>query len=71
MENNRLVEVVGVVPGKVYRIKAPLAALQNGEDETSQICVLLTNRYTRAGESVEALSMDSVTLNRAQMFLLE
>lgn len=71
VENNRLVEVVGVVPGKVYRIKAPLAALQNGEDETSQICVLLTNRYTRAGKSVEALSMDSVTLNRAQMFLLE
>ena len=71
VENNRLVEVVGVVPDKVYRIKAPLAALQNGEDETSQICVLLTNRYTRAGKSVEALSMDSVTLNRAQMFLLE
>ncbi len=71
VENNRLVEVVGVVPGKVYRIKAPLAALQNGEDETSQICVLLTNRYTRAGKSVEAFSMDSVTLNRAQMFLLE
>lgn len=71
VENNRLVEVAGVVPGKVYRIKAPLAALQNGEDETSQICVLLTNRYTRAGKSVEALSMDSVTLNRAQMFLLE
>ena len=72
VENNRLVEVTeGLVPGKVYRIKAPLAALQNGDDETSEICVLLTNRYTRAGQSVEALSMDSVSLNRAQMFLLE
>ncbi|MBD5517095.1 MAG: DUF5057 domain-containing protein, partial [Lachnospiraceae bacterium] len=72
VENNRLVEVSeGLVPGKVYRIKAPLAALQNGEDETSEICVVLTNRYTRAGQNVEALSMDSVSLNRAQMFLLE
>ncbi len=72
VENNRLVEVTtGIVPGKVYRIKAPLAALQNGNDETSQICVLLTNRYTRAGQSVEAHSMDDVSLNRAQMFLLE
>ena len=72
VENNRLVEVSeGLVPGKVYRIKAPLIALQNGDDETSEICVLLTNRYTRAGRSVEALSMDSVSLNRAQMFLLE
>ncbi|MDE5940180.1 MAG: DUF5057 domain-containing protein [Lachnospiraceae bacterium] len=72
VENNRLVEVAGgIVPDKVYRIKAPLAALQNGEDETSQVCVLLTSRYTRAGQSVEALSMDSVSLNRAQMFLLE
>ena len=72
VENNRLVEVTGgIVPGKVYRVKAPLAALQNGDDETSRICVLLTNRYTRAGQSVEALSMDSVSLNRAQMFLLE
>ncbi len=72
VENNRLVEVSGgIVPDKVYRVKAPLAALQNGNDETSLICVLLTNRYTRAGQSVEALSMDSVSLNRAQMFLLE
>ncbi|MDE6318604.1 MAG: hypothetical protein K2M22_02610, partial [Lachnospiraceae bacterium] len=72
VEDHRLVEVSsGIVPGKVYRIKAPLLALQNGEDEMSQICVLLTNRYTRAGQSVEALSMDSVSLNRAQMFLLE
>ncbi|MDE7430031.1 MAG: DUF5057 domain-containing protein, partial [Lachnospiraceae bacterium] len=72
VENNRLVEVTeGIVPGKVYRIKAPLTALQSGDDETSEICVLLTNRYTRAGQSVEALSMDSVSLNRAQMFLLE
>ncbi len=72
VENNRLVEVTeGIVPDKVYRIKAPLTALQMGEDEMSQICVLLTSRYTRAGQSVEALSMDSVSLNRAQMFLLE
>lgn len=73
VENNRLVEVTdgSVVPGKVYRIKAPLEAMQVGEEEQSQICVLLTNNYTRAGQSVEALSMDSVSLNRAQMFLLE
>lgn len=73
VENNHLVEVSagGIVSGKVYRIKAPLLALQNGIDEMSQICVLLTNRYTRAGQSMEALSMDSVSLNRAQMFLLE
>lgn len=72
VENNRLVEVTGgIVPGKVYRVKAPLLALQSGDDEMSQICVLLTNRYTRAGQSLEAFSMDSVSLNRAQMFLLE
>lgn len=72
VENNRLVEVTeGIVPGKVYRIKAPLAAMQNGDDETSQICVLLTSSYTRAGEPVKVFSMDSVSLNRAQMFLLE
>ena len=73
VENNRLVEVTNgsVVPGKVYRIKAPLEAMQAGEEEQSQICVLLTNNYTRAGQIVEAFSMDSVSLNRAQMFLLE
>lgn len=73
VENNRLVEVTDgvLVPGKVYRIKAPLEAMQTGEDETSQICVLLKNAYTRAGQPVEAFSMDSVSLNRAQMFLLE
>ncbi len=74
VENNRLVEVDltnGIVPNKVYRIKAPLTALQKGPDETSQICVLLTSEYTRAGEKVTALSTDSVSLNRAQMFLLE
>ncbi len=74
VENNRLVEVDltnGIVPNKVYRIKAPLTALQKGTDETSQICVLLTSEYTRAGEKVTALSTDSVSLNRAQMFLLE
>ena len=73
VENNRLVEVTdgSVVPGKVYRIKAPLEAMQAGEEEQSQICVLLTNSYTRAGQIVEAFSLDSVSLNRAQMFLLE
>lgn len=79
VENNHLVEVTGrnIVPGKVYRIKAPLTALQNASaandetSQTSQICVLLTSSYTRAGKSVKTLSMDSVTLSRAQMFLLE
>lgn len=73
VENNRLVEVTdgSLVPGKVYRIKAPLEAMQAGEEEQSQICVLLTNRYTRAGQIKEPLSMDSVILNRAQMFLLK
>jgi len=72
VENNRLVEVTGeLVPGKVYRIKAPLTALQTGDDATSQICVLIKSRYTRAGQLVETYSMDSVSLNRAQMFLLE
>ncbi len=72
VENNRLVEVTGgIVPGKVYRIKAPLEALQTGDDRTSQICVLLKNHYTRAGQDVDTFSIDSVSLNRAQMFLLE
>lgn len=72
VENNRLVEVTGeLVPGKVYRIKAPLTALQTGDDATSQICVLIKSRYTRARQLVETYSMDSVSLNRAQMFLLE
>lgn len=73
VENNRLVEVTDgiIVPGKVYRIKAPLEAMQAGEEEQSQICVLLTNNYTRAQKVVEAKGMDAVSLNRAQMFLLE
>ncbi len=73
VENNRLVEVTDgrIVPGKVYRIKAPLDAMQAGDDAQSQICVLITNNYTRAKKDVQAFSMDSVSLNRAQMFLLE
>lgn len=74
VENNRLVEVDvtnGIVPGKVYRIKAPLTVLQTEDDVTSQISVLLTSEYTRAEEKVTVLSTDNVSLNRAQMFLLE
>lgn len=73
VENNRLTEVTDgtIVPGKVYRIKAPLEAMQAGNEEQSQICVLITNNYTRAQKVVEAKGADAVSLNRAQMFLLE
>lgn len=73
VENHRLVEVTGteLKQGKVYRIKAPVVALQTSEDETADIYVLLRTRYTRSGQTKEVLCEDSVTLTRAQMFLLE
>lgn len=74
IEKNRLVEVDtkagGLLQGRVYRIKAPVTALQGG-DHISQICVLVSSGFTRADKKIEVKGAGSVALNRAQMFLLE
>ncbi len=73
VENNRLVEVTdgNFRQGVVYRIKAPVVALKENEEEVSRIFIALDTRYTKSGKERHAIGTDVISLTRAQMFLLE
>lgn len=81
--DNRLVQVVlgdelQLQPGKIYRIKAPVIPLQNKtsladreEANKADIYIVLETTIVRAGKEYKIISVDSVSLNRAQLFMLE
>ena len=74
VEKNKLVEVAPteVKQGAVYRIKAPVVALRQNDSMTNaRIYVVLETAFGRSGRSYRLLSSDSISLNRAQMFMLE
>lgn len=72
--NNRLtlVEDGTLEPGQVYRIQAPVITLRENEAETkADIYIVIKTTFERGGKTYEIISSDSVSLNRAQLFLLE
>ena len=74
VENNQLMEVAPsqMKQGQVYRMKAPVVALQKDEGVTNaDIYVVLETTFRKAGRECRLISNDSITLNRAQLFLLE
>ena len=59
-------------PGVIYRFKAPVDALRNNLGQTgSQVYVVVESVFTKYGKEQKITGSDSVTLNRAQLFLLE
>ncbi len=73
VEENQLITVDGsaLKQGQVYRIKAPVSALRDSDKSNVAIYIVLTSEFNKAGRHVQVMSADSVSLNRAQMFLLE
>jgi hypothetical protein len=74
VEQNQLVAVstAQLKQQQVYRIKAPVVALQSNSDMTNaDIYVVLETTFRRGGREYTIISSDSVSLNRAQLFLLE
>ena len=72
--NNRLTLVEDNVlePGNTYRIQAPVITLRNHDNETkADIYIVLKTTFTRGGKEYTIISSDAVSLNRAQLFLLE
>ena len=56
----------------IYRFKAPVDALRNNLGQTgSQVYVVVESVFTKYGKEQKITGSDSVTLNRAQLFLLE
>lgn len=65
---------VGLVPGKVYQIKAPVVSLRTLTDDKTNdagIFVLVESEFTRTGKLYEMEGFGTVSLNRARLFLLE
>lgn len=59
-------------PGVIYRFKAPVDALRNNLGQTgSQVYVVVESVFTKYGKEQKITGSDNVTLNRAQLFLLE
>ena len=82
--DNKLVQVtpndaqnpdqVGLVPGKVYQIKAPVVPLRMLTDDTvndAGIYVLVESEFTRTGKVYKIDGFGTVSLNRTKLFLLE
>lgn len=67
-----LAEGAELVPGQVYRIKAPVVTLEDNSGENkADIYIVIRTTFTRGGRPYEIISSDVVSLNRAQLFLLE
>lgn len=69
---------VGLIPGKVYQIKAPVIPLRalsedvaNETTNDAGIYVLVESKFTRTGKLYEIEGFGTVSLNRAKLFLLE
>ena len=72
--DNKLVagEPDNLQPGKVYRIKAPVVTLKNNSSmNNANIYVVLHSKFRKGSKNYEISGADAVSLNRAQMFLLE
>lgn len=74
VEENRLVEVgteFMLVPGKVYKIKAPVIPLRNESRTNADIYIVVQSSFSQLGREEPVTGSDSIVLNRAQLFLLE
>lgn len=74
VEDNRLVEVgteFNLVPGKVYKIKAPVIPLRNESRTNADIYIVVESHFRHFGTDAPVTGSDSIVLNRAQLFLLE
>ncbi len=74
VENNQLVEVSAgqLEPGTVYKIKAPAVALkENSSITNADIYIVLTTSLYKNDSERSMVNNAFVTLNRAQLFLLE
>ena len=67
-----LVGEEGLQAGKVYRIQAPVVALKADDTlNNADIYIVLRASFRRGSRTYEVISGDSVSLNRARLFLLE
>ena len=58
--------------GQTYRIKAPVVTLKGNENmNKADIYIVIQTSFTRSGRDYNVISSDVVSLNRAQLFLLE
>ena len=77
VDQNQLVPVnvgsgLDLVPGKIYMIKAPVIALKNDDNSVNaDIYIVVQSHFIKLGQDRHPIGSDSVTLNRAQLFLLE
>ncbi|MDE5931014.1 MAG: DUF5057 domain-containing protein, partial [Lachnospiraceae bacterium] len=74
VEENRLVEVgteFALVPGKVYKIKAPVIPLRTESRTNADIYIVVQSSFAQLGREEPVTGSDSIVLNRAQLFLLE
>lgn len=74
VEENRLVEVgteFALVPGKVYKIRAPVIPLRNESRMNADIYIVVQSGFSQLGREEPVTGSDSIVLNRAQLFLLE
>ena len=74
VEENRLVEVgteFALVPGKVYKIKAPVIPLRNESRTNADIYIVVQSSFSQFGQEKPVTGSDAIVLNRAQLFLLE
>lgn len=74
VEENRLVEVgteFALVPGKVYKIKAPVIPLRTESRTNADIYIVVQSSFSQFGREKPVTGSDSIVLNRAQLFLLE
>lgn len=65
---------ISVLPGKVYRIKAPVVSLRTLTDDKTNnagIFVLVESEFIRNGKTYTMEGLGTVSLNRARLFLLE
>ncbi len=74
VQDNQLVQAdeSGLQAGKTYRIQAPVTALRaNAGKDKGDIYVVVTSDFKRGGRTYRATGCGAVSLNRAQLFLLE
>lgn len=77
VEQNQLVPVtvttgLDLVPGKIYKIKAPVISLKTNDNTVyADIYIVVQSHFIKLGQDRYPVGSDSVTLNRAQLFLLE
>lgn len=58
--------------GQTYRIQAPVVTLKGNENmNKADIYIVIQTSFTKSGKDYSVISSDVVSLNRAQLFLLE